>query len=130
MTASYAPEWADGIPGGPPDALALRRAVLSRELCDGRGVFPDADADAAFHRDPVACEWPANDADILSVDAPGGISFRIASRIAPGAPASVSLRWRPTDDEPRRAADATLTALPGPPKLERLESSLGEEATT
>ena len=110
----YAPHW-DGIPGGPPDAFVLKRVVLSRELADGKAIFPDADADPDFFR--AAPTRAFDDDDELAVHAPGDISFAVARRLAETSPAQVKLRWRPTDTSPLYAVDAALTALPGPPKL-------------
>ena len=101
LTASFAPE--------SDKTLALRRCVLSRERSD---AFPDDDA--AFHSAVEAYDWSDEG---LAVDAPGGISFCVAERIKEGAPAPVSLRWNAL------AADAALTAFPGPPVLASFDAS-------
>ena len=101
LTASFAPE--------SDKTLALRRCVLSRERTD---AFPDDDA--AFHTAVEAYDWSE---DGLAVDAPGGISFCVAERIKEGTPAPVRLRWNAL------AADAVLTAFPGPPVLASFDAS-------
>jgi len=104
VSTSYAPEWADGIPGGPPDALVLRKVSVSRELCAG-GMFPDTEVDGEFYR---AAETREEAGDRFALDAPGGISVTAAKRIAAGAPAPVAVRWRPT------AAPRTPPTQPSP----------------
>ena len=101
LTASFAPE--------SDKTLALRRCVLSRERTD---AFPDDDA--AFHTAVEAYDWSEGG---LAVDAPGGIAFCVAERIEEGTPAPVRLRWNAL------AADAVLTAFPGPPVLASFDAS-------
>ena len=102
LTASFAPE--------SDTTLALRRCVLSRERSD---AFPDDDA--AFHTAVEAHGW--SDDGGLTVEAPGGIAFCVAERIEEGTPAPVRLRWNAL------AADAVLTAFPGPPVLASFDAS-------
>lgn len=119
LTALYVPVWSDGGGGGPPDALKLRLAVLSREVADGASVFPDADATPDLYRATPAMTWGDGDGDgLLAVDAPGGIAFRVAAAIEPDVPAPVQLRWAPADGATTRGADCVLGALPGPPRLD------------
>ena len=101
LTASFAPE--------SDKTLALRRCVLSRERSD---AFPDDDA--AFHTAVEAYDWSE---DGLTVDAPGSIAFCVAERIEADRPAPVCLRWNAL------AADAVLTAFPGPPVLASFDAS-------